>query len=144
MFTDPFGLAPEDCKKVKCPPLAVILKDKNVVQTAKKLSAATAKTGKEYFAYLYNNKDGSVGVGKVYEGSGEEVTPPEPAGTEIGEIHTHRDEGSGAHVIKNSPPSAPDGDRVRQYNHNSIVVGSSLVHAVPWQNPTIYFTVPLP
>jgi hypothetical protein len=129
---------------VKCPPLAVILQDENVVKAAREMSARTAETGKEYGAYLYLNADGTVRVGEVTPGTSADVPLPDPDGTEIGEIHTHPDLGTGDYVIKNSLPSGDDIARVWAYRHNSLVVGSSQIHAVPWQNPNLIFTVPLP
>ena len=141
-FSDPFGLSPDDCrlKGVNCPRNAsLFVRNNALMAAADRMYQESAGDSRERGAYLFRNKDGTVRVGDIKVGdprSGrvELGTAPPDA---IGEIHTHPDvRYPSGFVLRGGAPSGPDASRVGGFHHYSVVVGSSKVWVIPWNEPS--------
>jgi RHS repeat-associated protein len=145
-YTDPFGLSPEDCKKVKCPSLRAIAINKTVAAAGASMLAASEKDGKERGAYLFNGPKGTIRVGEVKVGEEGQVTgmgdAPDDA---IGSIHTHPTvQGANGMTFPGGPPSGGDAAIVGSENINGVVESKEARYFQPWENPRIYYTVERP
>ena len=118
MFTDPFGLSPEDCKKVKCPAPIVVILDKGVRAQAEEMYRATLKDGKERHATLFNGPGGTIKIGPTVVGTPYAAGPSTLPVNAIGDIHTHPYPGDSP--LAPIGPSA--GDSVHASGNNTMAV----------------------
>jgi RHS repeat-associated protein len=145
MFTDPFGLSPEDCKKkVKCPSIAAIQGNPTVRAAGESMLKASMGDNAERRAYLFNGPNGTIRVGEVRVGKPgtgevEAGVPPDDA---IGEIHTHQPiPGVNGLSFPGGPPSGPDAARIREYNINGVVEEPDKRHFQAYDKGGNYYTV---
>lgn len=144
MFTDPFGLSPQDCKKVKCPSITVVQKDPTVLAAGEDMLKASMKDNAERGAYLFNGPKGSIVVGEVKvgkPGAGEVDLGPAPDDA-IGSIHTHPPiQGANGVTMPGGPPSGADGNNVRARNIHGVVEETDKRHFQAHDQGGNYYTI---
>ncbi len=121
-YSDPFGLSAEDntgdcrIKATRCPRSAQeLVRNRDVQRFARELlRRSRADNGREYGAFLFRNRDGSIRMGQVYRGQrGTTAGSGMPSGENmpanaIARVHTHPDEvHSGGFVLPGREVPSP-------------------------------------
>ena len=146
-FTDPFGLSPLDCKKVKCPSLRAIAMDSAVAKAGGTMLEASEKDGRERGAFLFNGPNGTIRVGSVKLGDPNtgQVDLGDAPDDAIGSVHTHPTvPGANGMSFPGGPPSGRDAALVEQGNINGVVESKEARYFQPWENADIYYAVERP
>src|SRR6266542_3668775 len=109
-YSDPFGLSPLDCRKVRCPTIQQIAMSTAVYNAGMSMLGASQRDRRERMAYLFNGPNGTVRVGQTYVGEVGRVRigtdAPAPPDDAIGAVHTHPDETKGPDPFLVAPRAA--------------------------------------
>jgi RHS repeat-associated protein len=144
-FSDPFGLTPEDCRRVKCPTIGAIQGNPALRARGEALLALSEADKRERGAYLFNGPNGTIRVGTIYIGrpNSDRIenwgdAPPDA----IGMIHTHpRIRGTGGWEAGGGDPSSDDAQLVRQNYIHGVVEEKQKRYFQPYDRNGNFYTV---